>query len=228
MIEPAAAVAVAKVQLGAEAAAVGAAARGLDLGARAVGSTLEAVVVVMVRADPCVRPGERRQIDEAAGLRHGRRVSGGRRRPTTPGVAAGSAPPARACTTSSASPITTRSTGSLASTALGCRRAVGPDRDEAVDAWPERACEHRGYGQLGLGAAPEEVGRRRREHGHVGREARNALGKRRNRRGRRVRRPASAPRGRRPRAGCGNSRARAADAARGSRSRCCRRSSRAG
>ena len=69
------------------------------------------------------------------------------------------------------------------------RRAVRADRDEArhvLAAAPARGSA--GTRQLGLGAAPEEIGRRRGEHRHVGRESRARA-----RRAPRSSRPSSAP-----------------------------------
>ncbi len=63
------AVLVAEVDLGAERAGVGATARGLDFGAGRLGWAIEAMMVVMVAADPFVGPVERGQVGEAAGLR---------------------------------------------------------------------------------------------------------------------------------------------------------------
>ena len=71
-IELAAAIGVAEVDLGAEGAGVGAAARCLDLGAGAVRLRFEAVVVVAVPRDPRVGPAERGQGRRIA-RRRGRR-----------------------------------------------------------------------------------------------------------------------------------------------------------
>ncbi len=52
-------------------------------------------------------------------------------------------------------------------------RAMGPDRDQLGHGGAERRGEGRWQGQLGLGAAPEQIGRRRGDHRDVRAEGRD-------------------------------------------------------
>ena len=134
------------------------------------------MVVVMVRADPGVRPGEWGQVDKAAGLRHGRRIG----RPAAhddAGRRGGIGAAGEGAHDFLGLAHHDKIHRQLGEHGTRGRRAVRPDRDQAFDARPEGFGQHRGDVQLGLGAAPEEVGRSGGEHRHSGREARNPLGK---------------------------------------------------
>ena len=159
-------------------AMVGAAARGLDLGAGAVALAAVAVVVMVVPVDPALVPAQRRRVGEAAG----------RRRPGDPdgiavvegdrgdqrqhgGFRQGRDDLLRLAPYHHVA-------AELAQGRLGGRGAVRADRHRAAAAPAQRRQEGARAAELGRGAAPEQVGGRRRHHRHGGRETRHRFGER--------------------------------------------------
>lgn len=174
-------VGVAEVDLGAERAGVGTAARGLDLGARAVRRGVEPVVVVPVPGDPVIRPAQGRQVGEAAGL--GR--AGHRDRLAVADREAGHGPQGfRAQVGQAGEPgddlLALAAHDDVAAELVERRTrrrgAVGADRDGGAAPARQGVEEQAGHPQLRRGAAPEQVGGGGRHHGHGGGEGRDAVG----------------------------------------------------
>src|SRR5699024_9468440 len=69
LVKVAPSIPVPKIDLGTDTAIIGTAPRSLDFSARAVRRGIEAVMMMAMAPDPCIRPVERRQVGESRGER---------------------------------------------------------------------------------------------------------------------------------------------------------------
>lgn len=160
------AVQIAEILLGAEGAAIGTAAGCLDLGAGADGFGFEAMMVVMVPPDHLVGPGEHGLILEAGGLRPAIDTDRFILRETQSGkiaLAIGKAQQ-RLFALAHDDDIDHE----LLQRGPRRRRSMRPDGNEHRCEIAHSQCQRLRHAQFGRRAAPEQIGRRRREHDHVG------------------------------------------------------------